>query len=232
MARTFTLVTLVNRCKQRADAESDAHISDSEWKALISEKYGELHGVVADAGLAYFETTADITATGASSYALNAAVLSVVAVEYIVDSTTGRRRRLRLLMPQERAPWGGTTGEAEAYAFTGTSIELWPRPSSGTYRVTYVPQSTDLSSSADATDVDVVTADGEAFLIWGVAAMAKDKSESDLRFALQQSERAKERLQTWALNRALHEPIRRITDTGDLGGISNPHISGDGWYWP
>ncbi len=218
MARAIPLGTLVTRCKRRADRESDESISTAEWKALISEKYGELHGAVAEAGLAYFESTADITAAGESSHSLNAAVLSVVAVDRIVNSTTGEKDPLQLIMGQERAFLAGATGQARFYAFTGSSIELWPRPSTGTYRVTYVPQSTDYSSSSDDTSVDVVTADGEAFLIWGVAAMACDKGEADLRFKASQANDAKERLQIWATNRALHEPKRRVIASSSLYG--------------
>jgi hypothetical protein len=218
MSRILTLGTLVTRCAKRADAEGDPHVD--EWKALISEKYGELYATVAEAGLSYFESTTNITATGAASYAMPASLLTLLSVDFVVSASTGELRPLRLLMPQERSTWSGSGGEARRYAFTGASgasIELWPRPSSGTYRLTYVAQSPDLANSSDSTQVDVVNTDGEAFLVWGVAAMASDKAETDLRFRAAQSEAARLRLQKWALNRALHEPRRRVIESDGCG---------------
>jgi phosphatidylserine/phosphatidylglycerophosphate/cardiolipin synthase-like enzyme len=64
------MVTLIARCKRRAGLVGDNSIPDTDWQEAISEMYGELHGIVADAGGRYYETEASITATGASSYAL------------------------------------------------------------------------------------------------------------------------------------------------------------------
>ncbi len=222
MAYLRTVGTLVTRSQKRADREGDPAVD--EWKALISEKYGELHSTVAEVGSSYFEAKSDIVTTGAASYPLPAAMLSVISVDLLVNGEIGNRPSLKLLMPQERALWSGRTGDACRYAFSGETIEFFPKPTSGTYRLVYIPQPADLSAAADATEVDVITADGEAFLIWGVAAMARDKGESDLRFAFDQSEKAKVRLQTWAINRALHEPRRRVIESDD-------YYSGPAEYW-
>lgn len=225
MARLVPLSTLVTRCKKRADKESDSSVD--EWKALISERYGEIYAAVVDAGWGYFQSTSDITATGATSYD-EPDSLALISVDFIVNSSTGQKRPLRLLMPQERSLYAGATGEACAYAFAGDQIELYPKPSSGTYRVTYVPQSTDLSAGADNLDVDVINTDGEAALIWGVAAMATDKSEGDLRFRASMAAAALERLRDWAAKRALHETHRRIV----RNEIAPSFYGGDGWFYP
>lgn len=225
MARLVELGTLVTRCQKRADKYGDPHVD--EWKALISEKYGELYGAVVEAGLSYFVDTEDITATGATSYTSPADEMSIISIDPVVNGTIGSRGSLKLLMPQEHALWDPLTGDASRYAFSGDQILLRPKPSTGTYRVTYVPQSPDLSEAADDTDVDVINTDGEAFLIWGVAAMAKDKGEADLRFAADQSAKALDRLAKWATNRALHEPRRRYTETPDFDPLIAPN---DPWY--
>lgn len=226
MARAIRLDRLVLRSSRRADKQGDPHTT--EWKALISEKYGELHSVVSEAGWSYFEATQDITANGAASYSLPAALLSLGGVDYVVNAATGERRALQILMPQERVQWSGSTGTASRFAFTGGSIELWPRPGSGTYRLTYIPQATDYADSADATELDVVTSDGEAFIIWGVAAMASDKGEADVRFKESKSQEARIRLEKWATNRALHEPRRQIV-LPSYPGVEVPFDPARGW---
>lgn len=209
MPRRLAMSTLVTRCKQRADRENDEHISDSEWKALISETFGDLYQTVAGTGMRYFEATSDITATGAASYNEPADILSLVAVRLVVNATTGETRDLDEIMMQESSLWSGETGEAQAYAHVDDQIYLFPKPSSGTYRLAYIPQAPDLSAYADADLVDLVTADGEAFLVWGVALKALAKSQQDVQLAMAEREAARMRLTEWAVLKALNTPRRR-----------------------
>lgn len=219
MARRFTMLDLVTRCKRRADKEFDEHVKPEEWKALISEIYGELHDIVAGTGLRYFESESNLVANGAASYTEPDAILSLVGIDYVVNGSTGERRPLDEIMAQECPGWAGRTGEAQVYALVDDQIHLFPKPASGTYKVRYVPQSPDLSAYADGDLVDVVCPAGEAFLIWSVACAAKDKGEVNLVFALRQRDRAGERLELWASNRSLHESRRRVTPSGDPGEI-------------
>lgn len=209
MPRRFEMSVLRTRCQRRADLENDGHISDAEWNALISEKYGELYGVVCGAGLRYFETTSAITANGAASYDEPDDHLSTIGLDFI--STAGERRRLHELMPFERDNYvaNGATGEARGYTLVDNKIYLFPTPASGSYQLIYVPQPPDLSSYLDTDLVDVVSSEGEAFLIWGVCVLAKSKSESDVRLAAEREEAARDRLLEWAVNRSMSEPRRR-----------------------
>lgn len=210
MPRRHQMSTLVTRCKRRADKESDPHISDAEWKALISEQYGDLYSTVAATGLRYFESEWTITANGETSYAEDAAVQAIVAVRYVVNSSTGETRDLQEIMMQETSVWSGLTGEAYAWAHVDDKIYLFPKPSSGTYKVAYIPQSPDLSDYVDADVVDVVTPDGEAFLIWGVAVKALAKSQQDVTLAIAEREAARVRLAEWATLKAFNSPRRRV----------------------
>jgi hypothetical protein len=215
MPRTFTLGALVTRVKQRCDAEGQDFISDTEWKGLISTSYAELYSLVAETGLRYFEATEVITTTGVESYTEPAAMLSTVGVDYIV-SLQGERRALYELMPQERNRFRGLSGTAVAYELIDDQLYLHPKPPTGqTYHWHYIPQPADLSSSLDAVTVDVVTPDGEAFLVWAVAVQAKEKEGVDASLAIAERERARERVVQWATLRSLHGARRKVPDDID-----------------
>ena len=80
----------------------------------------------------------------------------------------------------------------------------------------YIPQATDLSSYADADLVDVVTPDGERFMIWCTAVKALSKSESDVQLALAEREQARDVLREWAVKRMLvANPTRYVRDEYD-----------------
>jgi hypothetical protein len=220
MPRRFAMSTLVTRCKQRADRENDDHISASEWKTLISEQYGDLFQVVAESGLRYFEYTSTLTATGAAYVSEPADHLSTVRIDYLADgTTTGTRRPLTEIMAQEQPYVSGQTGsEARYYALVDDRIYLYPTPPTGqSYEIVYIPQAPSLAAYADADTVDLVTADGELFLIWGVAVKALAKSESDVRLALSERDQARQRLLEWATLRAFNQPRRRFVADVDDG---------------
>ena len=216
--------TLRTRCKRRADQENASFISDSEWNALISEKYGELYGVVCDTGSRYFETSSTITATGATSYNEPTDHRSTVGMDRL--DGTSRVPVFGPISPHERNIYSGETGDARYFDHVDDQIYLYPKPASGTYYYLYVPQSPDLSAYADGDLVDVCDEAGEAMLIWGVAAIALAKADSDVRLALQQEAAARERLQAWAAMRMMNEPRRRVIDSWIEPGYL---VNGD---WP
>lgn len=218
MPRRYTLGTIVTRCQQRADKEGDEHISTAEWKSLISEQYGELFETVSGAGLRYFETVHSITADGSDSYDEPADHGKTVGLDRV--ATDGTRTSLRPLMTQERQRYGGLTGDAREYAIVDDQIFLYPKPSTGTYQLLYVPQSPDLSELDDSELIDVVCPHGEAFLLWGVAVKALSKSEGDLRAAMAERDRCQQGLLSWALERDANEPRRRVLDTEYMDGWS------------
>ncbi len=210
-------------CKRRADMENSSFISDAEWNALISEVYGELYQIIADAGSRYFESEATITATGATSYDEPDDLLYTIGVDYVNGT---RRRPLDELMVQERHALTGRTGEAFYWDHPDDQIVLYPAPASGTYKLLYVPQPPDLTSYADGDYLDVGCTAGLRFLVWGSAVIAKDKGESNAVTAIRERERARQDLEMWAANLALTNPRHRTVR--DLDTV--PRDPSD-WYY-
>lgn len=209
MARNLQMGEIVRRCQRRADLEYDSPIDPPEWKALVSEQYGHLYGIVVKSGFRYFETSVAITATGATSYALPPDHDCTVGIDRQI-STTGTIQQLGELMVAERDRLSGQQGDASYYSIVGQSVVLFPRPAAGTYTHIYVPQSPDISTIADATVVDLVTADGEAFMIYGVVVKALAKVRQDVALAMAERDAAGVRFTEDVGLRALINPRRRV----------------------
>lgn len=228
MPRNVNLIDLVTRCQQRCDRENDPSISPTEWKTLISSSYGELYALIVDSGMRYFETSSSITATGAASYPLPTDHLETIGLDRVLN-TGGDTRELTEAMIQERNRWSGQTGDAVAYAIIAQTIVLYPKPSSGTYAFVYIAQPPDLSAAADSTPVDVMTVNGEEFLIYATAIKAHAKGETDAQLAVAEREAARIRVKEDAIDRALINPRRRMVRE-PLGYDGAGHLPGD-WWW-
>lgn len=231
MPRLLLMSDIVLRCKRRADLEGQTVIGDPEWKALISEQYGQMYAIVVKSGMRYFESSATLTANGATSYALPSDHDETVGIDRTIDNS-GRKVQLAEFMIQERNEWSGQTGDAMAYSLVAQTIVLFPRPTSGTYTHVYVPQSPDISALADASTVDVVTADGEAFLIYGVSTKAKAKLDADPRLDIAERDAAMGRFAEDVEMRALVNPRRRIViPSPGAGGVSDRWDDDPGGWW-
>lgn len=188
----------------------------AEWLELLHESYGELWSVVAETGLLYFQSTSSLVATVNPYVAEPEDLLSLVGVWY-VDGT--RRRELFPLQPAERSQWAHRTGSnSERYELFDGRIYLYPPPTAGqTYEVWYTPQSSNIAEFASDACIDVMCPEGEAFLIYDVATKAKSKREEDVRFAMAERERLRDRVRAWAINRMMTDPPRRIVGDMDQG---------------
>lgn len=230
MARLVEMGDLEERCIRRADLEEDDHISHEEWLALISEVYGELFGVVADTGGRYFEAVETLTSDGTNILPSPPAdIQSQMGLWYVPAS--GPRRPLKIITPFELEQWGHRTGAfATRYELLDNSIRVYPRPPSGqSYELRFIPQAPDLTGFASDDCVDVVCAEGESFLLWGVTALAKTKREEEdgARFALQRQDFYRERLRDWAISRTMTEP-RQIRVEHDVDLPIDPAA----WWYP
>lgn len=223
MALSRTMATIVERGFRRADKEFDEHQGTAERKALVAEVFNEIHSIVCDTGSRHFETEATITATGASSYSLPSGWLSTLAIEY-VDSSSRRRPLRGPVSAQHQHHMNGLTGDAYYYAIAGGVIVLLPNPSSGSYKHRYIPQPTNYSSAADDDSIDLINSNGESFMYWSLACLAKDKSETDLRYAEGRRQHFAEELRVWAARQVMTESPQAIVDY-DEGYL----LPGD-WY--
>jgi hypothetical protein len=224
---------IVTRSQRRANMDKASPVLVPEWKSLISEVYGELYSIVSKSGWRYFESTFPITATGAASYPLpNDHDLTIGADRVLADGTTTPLGEVGVF---ERNAFAGRTGDAVTFSVVGQTIVLGPRPSSGAYQFLYVPQAPDISTLADNSTVDVVTADGEAFLIWGVAAAALPRTESSRVDAVEDRNAARERLAQDCTMRSLANPRRRIVvqhPLDDYGIVDDPlDYDPASWRW-
>ena len=214
MPRRVEMDALRTACKQQVDLENHDVISDAEWASYISRAYGELWTIVFEAGLQYFEYATTFTTDGSNALDEPADHLSTVALAYV--EPTGQQYELRLLQPQEvtrASRLCGSSGRARWYALVDSKIRLYPTPPAGqTYELRYVPQSPNLVTFAGDACVDVVTPDGEDFLIWSTAVRACGKTEADPMLALREREAARERFTESVRQRAMTAPRRLVVD--------------------
>jgi hypothetical protein len=223
MPRLLEMGTIVERAQQRADKVNDDHIEAAEWKSLVSEVYGtEVYSIVAETAHRYFEYTASLTTTGAAYVEEPDDLYSVVRVDYVASATD--RRQLIRIMPSEEPPLASLSGtEPIYYAIIDDRIYLYPTPSTGrTVEMKYIPQPPDLTDYADDDLVDVVTPDGEAVLVWGVAALARAKASQDVQLHTAKSQAHREKLLEWAAERSIGDSNRRVAADDPMLFLRDP----------
>jgi hypothetical protein len=230
MPKRLTMSALRTRALQQADLDTDAAFASTALvNSMISAQYGDLYEVVSAAARRYFEYSTSITTTGLSYIAEPADHMSTIdTIERVINSTTGRMRRLRRIMPQERAMWSGKTGHARRWEMVDDRINLYPTPPSGdVYVLRYIAQPPDLETFGDSDVVDVVVPAGEDFMIWGCVVRFLSRIKSDVSFAMEERERARERLTEWAQLREFNDPHTIVVDYDDDDG---PYRDGEYWY--
>jgi hypothetical protein len=223
MAYLITLGELVASSQQLANQANGQQLDGPEWKSHISTRYGRIHTTVADTGARCFEAEATVNL---ANLALPSDHRSSIGVDFVIDAS-GRRRELPEIMIEERNVFTGVTGEALGWALSGTSLQLFPTPTSGTYKHLYVPQPTRYNTSSDATQIDVLTSDGLDAIIWSVASIALHRAESAQQRAIDEADAAFKRLKEWAVARSLTMPKRQVITSlncnrGDIHGAWNP----------
>ena len=234
MARNFTVADLIVKGRRACDQESRDVLSASEWQEELSTVYGEFHGILVDAGVRMFESSATITAaSGTDEYALPSDFLTLIGIDYDLDGS-GQRVELENFLAQERNALSSiSSGQSVAFALIGDNVKLYPPPVTGqTYYNIYVPQPTNISTVTTSTEVDVVTPDGESFFKWRLAEIGGIKEESDMiQVYERKAEKAKQSIIEWAMQRELYTPKRRHV----YGRTSYSHSDGIGrdegdWY--
>jgi len=207
MARTFTLLQLRTRARERADMVNSTFITDSELNGYISASYAELYDILVQSGLIYFTpTTQTVAATGVETYALPADYYGTVRVDRVEGSSY---LPLAEYMITERTSYENNgAGLATAYSIQGSNISLLPIPGSGSYRHIYIPAPVNLTLDTDT--VDGVSG-WEEFIVVDAARKMLQKEESSTIGLERDLIRLKERIEEMSHNRAWASP-RRVTD--------------------
>jgi hypothetical protein len=146
-------------------------VTDAELTGLINTAYKELYGLLVKASLHRAENTEVITATGAASYALPDDFFGLIGVYRTVGEDKFPLERFG-----DKFQPGTRTGDACQYRISGSELILYPRPSSGSYDVVYIPMPGDMASDGD-------TMDGvlgwEEFVVLDASICVLEKEESD-----------------------------------------------------
>lgn len=198
--------------------ENDPSIGTTEWKAIISESYGEAYEVVAGEGNRYFEYTTTLTTDGTNHLPEPVDQLAVVdQLELILDAATGRCRRLRPILPQQRAALSGRIGPPRFYELVDDRYYVYPTPPAGQQlTLRYIGQCPDLTGYADGDVADCYCVAGQKFVQYAAAAAAVQKSKNDASALLQEREVQRKLLWEWASDRAMNaQPVWYVDDGDD-----------------
>jgi len=139
MARTFTLVQLRTKARERADMVNSSFITDSELSGYISASYAELYDILVQSGLVYFTPTMQTitSVSGTENYALPADYYGTVSVS---RKEGNNYVPIGEYMITERHEYeNSSAGDSVAYSPQGTNLSLLPAPSGGEYRHMYIP---------------------------------------------------------------------------------------------
>jgi hypothetical protein len=219
-----TLLQLRTRVRQRTDNEhTGGFVSDAELNQLINTHYKELYEFLVIQGLHRAETEVDITATGALRYALPDAFFALVGV-YRQDSA-GQPRYYMTRHDHRVYPDVARPAPAQTYRIVGVNIEFNPVPSSGTYKVVYIPVPADMV--ADADEIDGLTGWDEYVVVKASAdVMAKEEGDPGAIGRLDsQARELKDRIKAAAQSVSLSE-APRIEDVRGCGDALSVFTTG------
>ena len=210
MARTFTLLQIRTRARERADMVNSSFITDSELNGYISASYAELYDILIQSGLIYFTPTAQtITGVaGTENYALPSDYYGTVSVSR--KSGNDYFPVVEYMITEREQYENSGNNNSVAYSVQGANLSLLPTPSGGTYRHIYIPAPVDLTASVDGTTIDGVSG-WEEYIVVDAARKMLQKEESSTTGVERDLMRLKERIEEMAQNRAWSTP-RRVTD--------------------
>lgn len=186
--------------------------SDADFNEVISEVYGNFWTLAGGQASRYFETSTTFTADGSESYAELEAHMETVRMARVLDD--GSEVPLREIVAQSEPRFRGQVGDAVAYALLDDQLFLFPTPSSGTYKLYYVQQATELSEYADDDIVDVACPAGMSYVIWGVAVIINGELEGNATLAMRERDKWEEEVRVWSASRS-PDPKQRPADDSD-----------------
>lgn len=210
----FEVGEIITAAQQQCDKEGEDFIGPAEWKRMLHSVHAEHYSEIVNSGMRYYETTTTVAGSELEEDG-NGGGRVKLPRDYMVHVGVDRKdgdRWIQLieLMQQERNFLTGASNNNAAYfAVIGQHLHVYPKPpTSSTMRLIYVPQPKNLRGADDKEEIDLVTPDGEMFVIWALCVMALAKEESDTRMAQGERDRFLERLREWAAYRSFNTPRR------------------------
>lgn len=142
---------LRTRARARADQDNSTFATDTQYNLWIDEGSRDVWADLIGAGWPIDYSSTTITANGAASYAIagaggsSTAVFTIMGVYFLMGSEQYELKRANsgALASLRSQPTAGNYAEFYDIRFSpalGLIIELLPKPTSGSYRVDYVPE--------------------------------------------------------------------------------------------
>jgi hypothetical protein len=157
-----TLAELIARTRSRGDfgaassSSEDDFVTNEEIVIWLNQSRAKLYRRLIKAGIIVRRASVDITANGAADYALgdNATVFSVIAAGYVASAYDVIPLELQGIRRMNSGLVGGWATEYlvfESDDIGSLRVSFGPSvPSSGTYRVVYIPEQTPLAQLSDS----------------------------------------------------------------------------------
>ena len=187
--------------------------------ALVHDETGEIGNQTCSESVAVATFAVTDMTGGGQTYRLPTDHLSTVGVFYVPNSSSEWITLTERMAQEHYRGSGSSGGYSTGWSVHNSFIRLTPFPGVGqTYKLRYVPQNPDLTGAPVSTKVDVVTPDGEAFIVSHVAVEALSKESSDVVGAVAARERMRARIIEWATLRSLHELRKPMVDDLLSGG--------------
>jgi len=224
--------SLITRARGAADMQDD-FVDTALWLAWANLERVMLENVIARSGYILKEERTDITATGASEYN----VADPVAIIAVYEFANGRYRRLRPSDIMDGAGRLTTTavGPASTYrVYQNTngnvSIEFFPNPASGTYKVYAIGQPALFTLTTDTCNYPM---GWEDYIVYGMAqrALAKEETVNPALERKRQEIEAHIGQTAWHRQFAAHQQVRNV-DKVERGWLMYPIMpSAESWYF-
>lgn len=189
MADLVLVSAILTGARREADKENDPHVSDAELLLYMQQSWKRLYAIYAKAWPERYRTEQTITSTGVAGYAVPAAYMGTIAVDY--KESPSVYIELELLQEEERNLFNGVaSGRSVAYRVLGdgasAAVNLYPTPVTGqVYRHIYLPVATTLTA---ASQLDVMNGH-DRWLELDLAIRMLNKEESDVRSRIEERDR-------------------------------------------
>lgn len=220
-----TLAELRQLVRQRADMENSNFVSDAELNAYINSSYKELYDLLVATFEDYYTLDpVEFTLSGSThTYDLPANFYKLRGVDFKNSSSGSEWSTVRPFVFTERNRVNNTfygnlySWDQRSYRILGNKLVFYPQENAeGTYRIWYVPRTTELAGDTD--ELDGING-WEEYVVVDAAMKVLIKEESDIQPLVLQKEQMRKRIEDMAKDR----------DAGESDRIGDVHSD---WEYP